>query len=123
MVLCTAGIVVFGVLGIFSAKYRHYFRESLKCIKKTVMLRPCEMELEKKIRARTVSKLINYPKIAGFVYRHFRIISWVFVLTMTISLVATANTLYNIAVHGTCNPADASSCFIQDVKPSSCSSS
>lgn len=112
MVLCIIGIGVFAVLGIFSAKYRHYFRESLKCIKKTLTLSPCEMGLEKRIRAKAAARLSGRPRLARAVYRHFSIISWIFVILLAASLFITAEAAYNIAVHGTCDPANPANCIV-----------
>ena len=52
MVFCIVAVVVFGILGIFSAKYRGYFKESLHCIKRTAMLKPCDTEFDQKMKAK-----------------------------------------------------------------------
>jgi len=110
MVFCIVAIVVFGVLGIFSAKYRTYFFQSLECIRKTLQFKPCEMEFDKKMRAKATGRLARYPKLAGFVYRHFTLISWILIILMIISLVFTVEAIFNLVVYGTCNPLDPSQC-------------
>jgi len=112
MVLCILGIGVFAVLGLFSAKYRWYFRQSVQCLKSTVMLRPCEMELDKKIRAKAASKLSGRPFLAKLVYRHFNIISWIFVILLIVSAFITIESVLNIFFYGTCSPTDPAVCVI-----------
>lgn len=104
MVICIVAAAVFGVLGIFSAKYRSLAKESFKCVFRKMTLRPCEMDLERKLKMRLVTKFSKYPLIAQNIYKHFEIFSWAMVALMFISFFYMAQGAYNLAVYGTCDP-------------------
>ncbi|MFH0949138.1 MAG: hypothetical protein V1802_01475 [Candidatus Aenigmatarchaeota archaeon] len=105
MVICIIAAVIFGFLGIFSAKYRGYAKESFRCTFRMATLRKCDTEFDERVKAKITSKLMKRsPKAAGFVFRNFSVISWVFVIVMFASLALTVNTAYNLAVYGTCDP-------------------
>lgn len=105
MVFCIVGFVVFGILAVFSAKYRTYFRETVRCITRQITLRPCDTQFDEKMKSKISAKLIGIsPKLAGLVYKRFSIISWIFLILTIISIVLIAQTAYNLAVYGTCDP-------------------
>lgn len=104
MVFCIVALVVFGFLGIFSAKYRAYFKESLHCMKRTAMLKPCDTEFDRKLKAKiTASLLKKSEKLGSFVYKRFSIIAWILLVTMIVSAVFSAISIYNLAAYGNCN--------------------
>jgi protein-disulfide isomerase len=104
MVFCIVAIVIFGILGIFSAKYRAYFRESLHCIKRQITLRPCDTNFDEKMKSKMSGKLMRIsPKIAGFVYRKFVFITWLFIAVMIVSLIGIGIGVYNFAIYNNCN--------------------
>lgn len=105
MVFCIVAFVVFGVLGIFSAKYRTYTKEAFRCMTRQMILKPCDTEFDKKMRAKITGKLAKIsPKIAGFTYKNFTRISFALIAIMIISMVFTASSLYTLAVYGSCDP-------------------
>lgn len=104
MVLCIIALVIFSILGLFSAKYRALAKESFKCVFRKVMLKPCESGLEQRIRARTTAKLMRFPTVARFWNRNFQIISWIFVVAFFVSLFFMAKGLINVAIYGSCDP-------------------
>jgi hypothetical protein len=105
MVICIVAAVVFGVLGIFSAKYRLMAKESFKCVFRKMTLRPCDMGLERRIKMNLVTRALKYsPRISRFTYKNFEMLSWVFVILMFGSLFYTAQGAYNLVVYGTCDP-------------------
>ncbi|HLD57771.1 MAG TPA: thioredoxin domain-containing protein [archaeon] len=104
MVFCIVAIVVFGILGIFSAKYRTYFKEALRCVARQATLRKCDTDFDNKIKSKIVSKLIGKsPKMAKFVYKRFSAISWVFVVIMFASIGLTVFGVVNAVLYGNCN--------------------
>lgn len=110
--ICVIALVVFGVLGIFSAKYRDYFKEALSCVARRATLRPCNTAFDVKMKAKITAKLMKIsPPVAGVTHRHFEAISWFFMITLFISMGYTAYGLYNLAVFGTCDPAHPENCF------------
>ena len=104
MVLCIAALVVFAVLGIWSAKYRAMAKEAFRCVTRMITLKPCDVELETKIKAKVTSKLAVVPALARFFYRHFKIISWAFTITFFASLAYSIYGVYNLVVFGSCTP-------------------
>lgn len=105
MVLCIIAFIVFGILGIFSAKYRTYAKESFSCVVRRITFRPCETKFDQKLKSKITGKLMKRsPSTARFVFKHFEILSWIMVITTIISLVIMGNSIYNLYTYGTCDP-------------------
>ncbi len=105
MSVCLAALVIFAVLGIFSAKYRRWAKEAFGCVARRLTLRPCEAGLNQRIRAKITGKLLRKaPRLARFTHKYFEPISWVFTIVLFVSLIITATSLYNLAIYGTCDP-------------------
>lgn len=103
MVFCIIALMVFAFLGIFSAKYRRYAKEAFDCVFRTVTLRPCNTEFDKKIKAKVSGKLLEKnPEIGRFVYKNFEAISLAFVVLMIASLAYSAYSIYNFFAYGNC---------------------
>ncbi|MFH1588495.1 MAG: thioredoxin domain-containing protein [Candidatus Diapherotrites archaeon] len=104
MVFCIIAFVVFGVLGIFSAKYRDYAKEAFHCFTQTAFLKPCTTGFDKKMQVRISTKLskIN-PLIGKFVFKQFQLISVLFILLMFGSFFFSAWGAYNFFAFGNCN--------------------
>jgi len=103
MVICIIGMVVFGILGIFSAQYRQYAREAFRCFFRMVKLKPCDTGFEQRIKSKITSKLMRIPPAARFFYQHFNAISWIFVITFFLSIAGIFYGLYNYFIFGNCN--------------------
>ena len=104
MVFCIVALVMFGVLGIFSAKYRTYFKEALRCVGRQMTLRKCDTDFDNKIKSKITARLMNRsPKAAKFVYKKFSWVSWVFVLLMFWSIASIGIGVYNTVAYGNCN--------------------
>jgi len=103
--ICLVALFTFSVLGIFSAKYRSLAREAFKCVFLRLTLRPCDTKLDERIRSKLTSKLLRRsPKLARVFYKHFEIISWAFTILFFSSMIYSSYSLYNLYVHGTCDP-------------------
>lgn len=112
MVFCIIAFIVFGIMGIFSAKYRNYSKEAFHCVFRMATLRPCNSDFDQRMKSKIVGKLIErHPKFARFIHKHFNSISWIFVGVFFISLVATIYYLYIWLIYGTCDP-NSSWCWI-----------
>ncbi len=104
MVFCIVALVVFGVMGIFSAKYRTYFKEALRCVGRQMTLRKCDTDFDNKVKSKITAKLMNRsPMAAKFVYKRFSWISWAFVLLMFWSIASLGIGVYNTVAYGNCN--------------------
>jgi len=100
-------LVVFSVMSIWSAKYRRLAKEAFKCVRKTLMLSPCDMAFEQKVKAKVTAKLLNIsPTLARGFYQNFRIFAWAFTASFFVSLFITAYSFYNFAVYGSCDPGE-----------------
>ena len=105
MVICLVALVVFGVLGLFSARYRRIAKEAFECVGRRIILKPCESKLDQRIRAKLTAKILKRsPKAARFVYKNFEALSWVFTIIFFLSMGYTFYSLYNLAVYGSCDP-------------------
>lgn len=104
MVFCIIALVVFSILGIFSAKYRSYAKEAYRCVFKMITLRPCDTAFDQKAKSKITGKLMNRsPKIAKFIFKHFNDLSWLLVVTMLVSTAFAGLSIYNLVVYGNCN--------------------
>lgn len=111
--LCFVYVIVFGILGIFSASHRQLFFESLECIKSTFRRQPCETKVDQKVKASLVHRVFQRsPWMAKFLNKHFQVIAWTFILLTLITGVLSFKSGYDLIVHGTCTPGDPTGCTI-----------
>jgi hypothetical protein len=113
MVLCLVALLIFSVLSIWSAKYRTLSKEAFRCVTRMVTLRPCDVQIETKIKAKITSKLMIVPALARFFYKNFKILSWIFTISFFASLAYSAYSIYNLLVFGSCSPGEP--CVITDI--------
>jgi len=101
--ICLIALVVFGILGIFSATHRQYAKEAFDCVFRRMTLRKCQTGFDQRMKAKITGKLMNKnQRIAGFVFKHFELISWLFTLSLFLSIGYSAYSVYNLAVFGNC---------------------
>jgi len=113
MVICIIALVVFSIMGIFSAHWRELAKEAFDCTFRTLTFRPCRTNLQDRIKMKVTSKLAGrFPSLARAFYKHFKIFSWIFVIIFFGSMIYTAYTVYNLVVYGTCDPSS-STCTIK----------
>ena len=113
MVICIIALVVFSIMGLFSARYRNLAKEAFDCTFRMVTFRPCRTNLQDRIKMKITSKLAGRtPSLAKAFYKNFKIFSWLFVIIFFGSMLYTAYTVYNLAVYGTCDPSSPSTCTI-----------
>jgi len=102
--ICIIGLIVFGILGIFSLSYRKLAKEALDCVSRKVVFKPCKSNLDERIKSSVTGKLMNKNQfLAKFVFKNFEILSWIFVIITIASLVSVSITGYNYYVYGNCN--------------------
>jgi len=118
--ICLIALVVFAVLGIFSAKYREISKEAFNCVFRRITLRKCETGFDKKMKAGIVSHLMNKsPLAAKAIHRHFEAISWFFTIIMLVSMYYSGLAVYNYAVHGNCNGPQGGFCIFNPLSSQS----
>jgi|GEM_PF-946468 len=108
MVICIIALVIFSFLSIVSARYRPLAKDAFKCVFLMIQLKPCNVGLEEKIKAKVTSKLMVIPPLARFFYKNFKIISWLFTISFFASLLYSAYGIYNLLAIGRCDPNSAS---------------
>lgn len=102
MVICIVALIVFSFLSVWSARYRDLARQAFRCVARTIVLKPCDVEIEQKIKSKLTAKLMRIPSLASFFYKNFKIISWIFTIVFFATLIYSAYGIYNLAVYGSC---------------------
>ncbi len=108
MVICIVALIVFSFLSIVSARYRPLAKDAFKCVYRMATFRPCDVQLETKIKTKITSKLMVIPSLARFFYKYFKPISWMFTISFFASLFYSAYGIYNLLAIGRCDPNSAS---------------
>jgi hypothetical protein len=105
MVICLIALIIFSFLGIFSVRYRRLAKEAFNCVFRRITLRPCETGFNKRMKMKIVSKSFKFsPKLSKVIYKYFEGLSWIFTILLVVSLVVSANGIYNLTTYGTCDP-------------------
>ena len=95
--ICVVLLVVYVILSFFSVKYRQLAKEAFQCVSRRVRLKPCETDLDLRVKNQITGKLMNsHPRMARFVYNHFEAISWVITIIMIASFIYFLIWIYNI---------------------------
>lgn len=102
--LCLVALVVFSVLGIFSASYRPLAKEAFNCVFRKITFRSCNTGFDQKIKTKVTSKLMRFPALARMWFKHFQIVSWLFTILFFASFAYSAYSLYNLYTYGSCDP-------------------
>jgi len=101
---CLIALIIFGIMGIFSASHRALAREAFDCVFRRVTFRPCNTGFKEKIKGKILSKLINRSVfLTKIVNKHYEVLSWIFFILMVGSTVWVLRGGYNFYVYGSCN--------------------
>lgn len=101
---CVIALIVFGIMGIFSASHRALTKEAFSCVFRRITLRPCNTGFQEKIKDKILSKLINRSIfLTKVVNKNYELLSWIFFVLMVGSMVWTIRGGYNFYVYGSCN--------------------
>jgi len=112
MVLCIIALPVFLFLSIFSARYRPLARRAIDCVFKKVTLRKCETGLDEELKAASIAGIMKlHAPTAQFVNLHFEAFSLAFTILMLLSIIFTAQGIYNFVVYGNCNGPEGGFCI------------
>lgn len=102
--ICLIALVVFAVLGIFSAKYRTVAKEAFDCVFRRITFRKCTTGLDNRLKSQITGRLMRKrPRFAKAVYRHFEAISWIFTIALVLSLGYSVYSVANLFIYGNCN--------------------
>lgn len=104
--ICFIALIVFGILGIFSASHRQIAKEAFDCVFRRITLRKCTTGLDVRLKAHITGKFLERnPRLGAFIYRRFEIISWLFTILMIASIIWSGISIYNYVEYGNCNGA------------------
>jgi len=115
--ICFIGLIVFAILGIFSASHRALAKEAFDCVFRRMTLRKCESAFDQKMKMKISTGLLKRSPTAGkFVHKHFELISWALTLSLILSLVFGVWGIYNYVTYGNCNGENSSEyCIYEDI--------
>ena len=101
---CLVALIVFGIMGIFSASQRKLAKEALICVFRRVSFRPCQTGFQEKVKGKLVTKLLQRSAFwAKILNKYYEIFSWIFFLIFLGSIVWLGWGGYNFYVYGSCN--------------------
>ncbi len=102
--ICIIALVVFSILGIFSASYRTIAKEAFECVFKRITLRKCDTGLDQRLKSQITGRLMRRHYGAGsWIFKHFEVISWIFTIMMIVSIGYSGVGIYNYVKYGNCN--------------------
>lgn len=102
--ICLLALIVFGILAIFSARFRPLFKEALACVFRRITFRKCETGLDKRLKAQITGKLMTKkPTLAKLLYKNFELLSWFFILLLFATFGYSLYSGYNYITYGNCN--------------------
>jgi len=101
---CFIALIIFGVLGIFSAANRHFAREAASCVFRHITLRPCNTTFRDRAKGKILNWLLNRSPFAAKIFnKYFEALSWVLFILMAGSFGYTVYGGYNFYMYGSCN--------------------
>ncbi|MBW3014495.1 DsbA family protein, partial [Candidatus Woesearchaeota archaeon] len=101
--ICIIAFVVFAVMAIFSASYRPLAAEAFDCVFRKLTFRKCHTSLDERIKSQVTGRIMKHsPKGAAFVFKHFQLLSWIFVIITIASLAYSGYSTYNYIQYGNC---------------------
>ncbi len=101
---CVIALIIFAIMGIFSASHRQLAAEAFKCVFKKVTFRPCDTGFRDKMKGKMVGALLRRSTFAAKVFNnHFELLSWLFFILMVGSTVWVIRGGYNFYYYGSCN--------------------
>ena len=118
---CLIALIVFSILGIFSATHRQLAKEAFNCVFRRITLRPCNTGLGQKIKGKITGKLLDKsPRLAKVAHRYWEMISWFLVILFFTSLFFSARGVYNLIKHQNCNPQEPQNCVLTGKQQEKC---
>ena len=97
---CIIALIIFGIMGIFSASHRALAKEAFNCVFRRITFRPCDTNFQEKIKGKILSKIITRSTfLAKMVNKHYEILSWIFFILMLGSTFYVLRGGYNFYVY------------------------
>lgn len=103
--ICFVGLIIFAILGIFSATYREYTIDALNCMLDKATRTPCQSNFDEKYKSWVLDKTMNINlTLSKYVNRYFKHLNWVIFVLMLFLTFETIAGIYNLYMYGSCNP-------------------
>ncbi|MDA3839520.1 MAG: thioredoxin domain-containing protein [Patescibacteria group bacterium] len=101
---CFIALLVFSILGIFSATHRKFAKEAFDCVFRRVTFRPCNTGFREKVRGIILVALMRRSSFFAKIFnKYFELIAWIFFILMIASTAYVARGGYNFYLYGNCN--------------------
>ncbi|MGV8086752.1 MAG: DsbA family protein [Candidatus Woesearchaeota archaeon] len=102
--ICILALIVFGILGIFSASYRVIAKEAFSCVFKKITFQKCDTRLDTRLKSEITGKLLKFNhRLGKIVYKYFEVFSWILLILTLVTLFFMGLGLYNYVLYGNCN--------------------
>ena len=101
---CLIALIIFSILGTFSATHRALARQAFDCVFRRITFRPCNADFKEKAKGKLVGKLLERSVLAARIFnKHFELISWLLFILTVGSLLWAMWGGYNFYLYGSCN--------------------
>jgi protein-disulfide isomerase len=106
---CIVALIVFGIMGIFSASQRALAKEAFDCVFRRITFKPCNTGFQEKVKGKLLAKVLRHSSfLAKVLNKYYEIFSWIFFILMVGSTIWVFRGVYNFYVFGSCNGLNAS---------------
>lgn len=106
---CIVALIIFGLMGIFSASQRVLAKEAFDCVFRRITFRPCNTGFQEKVKGKLLAKVLKHSSfLAKVLNKYYEIFSWIFFILMVGSTIWVFRGVYNFYVFGSCNGLNAS---------------
>ncbi len=110
---CIAAFIIFGILSIFSIRYRTIAKKAWGCVLRKMTFKPCDISIQEELKGRLVGKyILTKPRLAKFILKFAETLSFLFVALSIWSLIVVINGGLNLYVYDTCSLNDPESCSL-----------
>lgn len=101
---CIVALIIFGIMGIFSASQRALAKEAFDCVFRRITFRPCNTGFQEKVKGKLLAKVLKRSTfMAKVLNKYYEVFSWVFFILMVGSTIWVFKGVYNFYVYGSCN--------------------
>ena len=102
--LCFLALIVFSLMGIFSASHRQLALRALDCVFRRLTIRPCNTGFKEEVKGKLLGFLLRKsPASARALNNHFELLAWMFFIISLVSAIWVGRGVYNFYYYGSCN--------------------
>lgn len=102
--LCFVALIVFSLMGIFSAAHRQLALRALDCVFRRLTIRPCNTGFKEEVKGKLLGFLLRKsPILAKIFNNHFEFLAWIFFILSVTSAFWVGKGVYNFYYYGSCN--------------------